>query len=670
MQIFINRVALSRRRIYDAIAMVSIGLGSSLAVLAFKALIDLIHEGLFVKLYGFFSGWGGWTILFLPIIGGAAVGWLRQTLIPAERHHGVAGVMESVALAGGRLPYQRVPLKALASAISIGAGASVGPEDPSVQLGAGLGSFLGQKLKMSPGRTRLLVAMGAGSGIAAAFNAPIAGVFFATELILGELKTSSFGMIVFSSVISAVTTRAVIGQNPAFPIPAYKFNSPIELIFYLILGLLAAIVSVAYIKSIYWAHDWFHNSKIPLWIRPMLVGALLGAVGIFRPEIFGDSYTAIGDILFGRSTIISVLLLLLALKIILTALSLGSGFMGGVFAPSLFLGATLGGAFGLAASKLFPSLIIQPSAFALVGMAAVLAGTVRAPATAIMLLFEMTNDYHILLPLMFAVVVSMYLSRSIHETSVYELSLLRKGIRLQRGRAIDVLEMLRVSEVMRDIPQQVKSGMPLKMVSHLLAETRHHGLPVIGDNGALCGIISLTDIDQAVEKSEKNFELPVSDFCSHKIITAYPDETVRDAMLRMSGHDIGRMPVVSREDETQLIGWLSRANIIHAYELALSRYSAGRHRIEQVQLDALSGAEILELIVTPDSAVDGAFLKDVKWVNDSLVASVQRGRRLMIPHGSTRLQAGDRLALVAEPEDEKALRDLVTKEKKSEEPPQ
>ncbi len=660
MQSFLNRVALSRRRIYDAVAMISIGLGSSLAVLAFKEAISYIHQLLHEGLRGQFTSLGLWAIILPPVIGGILVGFMRHTIIPAERHHGVAGIMESVALAGGRLRYQSVPAKTLAAAISIGSGASVGPEDPSVQIGANLGSFIGQKMKMSDGRLRLLVAMGAASGIAAAFNAPIAGVFFAIELVLGELTTSAFGMVVFSAVISAVTTRAIIGPTPAFPIPAYDFNAPIELVFYLILGILAAIISVIYIKGIYWAHDWFHHSRLPVWLQPVLVGALIGGVGIFYPEVFGDSYEAITEILFGRMTVIHILLILLLLKVILTSLSLGAGFMGGVFAPSLFLGAALGGSLGLIVEQIFPNMVIQPSAFALVGMAAVLAGTVRAPATAIILLFEMTNDYRILLPLMFAVVVSVYLSRSMHEASVYELSLLRKGIRLQRGRDIDVLETLTVKEVMRDVPATVQAHMPLRMASGLMDMARVHGLPVVSNDGALCGVISLSDIDRAIEESESNLDLPSLEFCSQKLAVAYPDETVREAMKRMSGRDIGRVPVVSPDEETRLVGWLSRADIIRAYELALSRRTADRHRVSQVQLGAISGAEVLELVVTAGSAVDGVLLKDINWTGTSLVASIQRGRRLLIPHGTTRLQAGDRLALVAETEDENALRVLVT----------
>jgi CIC family chloride channel protein len=687
--------------------MVSIGLGASLAVLAFKEIIKFVHELLFGKLGSLISNWGAWTVMLMPVIGGLIVGLMRQFLVPVERHHGVAGIMESVALAGGRLRYGRVPLKSIAAAVSIGSGASVGPEDPSVQIGANLGSFIGQKLRLSADRTRLLVAMGAASGIAAAFNAPIAGVFFAIELILGELTTSAFGMVVFSAVISAVTTRAILGPTPAFPIPAYDFHAPVELIFYLILGLLAAVVSVAYIQAIYRAHDWFHHSKLPLWARPALIGALVGAVGIVFPEIFGDSYEAITEILFGRMIVAHILLILLVLKIILTSLSLGSGFMGGVFAPSLFLGAALGGAFGRLADSLFPTLIIQPSAFALVGMAAVRGGggggggpapprggggggargrgggrggaaprgrggggrggggggggpgPPPPPPTAIMLLFEMTNDYRILLPLMFAVVVSVFLSRSIHAPSVYELSLLRKGIRLQRGQDIDVLETLRVREAMRAAPEQVQANMPLRMVSALLEKTRHHGLPVVNDDGSLCGIISLTDIDRAVEQNEKNLDRPAAEFCSRRLVVAYPDETVREALQRMSGRDIGRMPVVEPEDQTRLAGWLNRADIIRAYELALSRRSADRHRVGQVQLGAISGAEVMELIVAPGSPVDGVMLKDIHLPHNSLVASLQRGRRLMIPHGGTRLHAGDRLALVAEAEDREALRQMI-----------
>jgi chloride channel protein, CIC family len=656
---FLDRLPFHNERYYEVMAVLAVGLGGGGLVLLFKAAIHWVQEWFFTDLYGLLQPWGAWTVALLPVTGGVLVGVLRQYFVKQERHHGVAGIMEAVALAGGRLRYKRIPLKSLTAVLSIGSGASLGPEDPSVQIGATTGSFVAQKLRVSEENARVFVAMGAASGIAAAFNAPIAGVFFAVELVLGEFTTTSFGMLVFGAVMSSVLTRAIAGPSPAFAIPAYSLHSPVELIFYLALGLLAAFISVAYIRAIYRAHDWFHHSHLPVWIRPVLVGALIGVTGIWFPQIFGDSYEAIDDILFGRELVVWSLLVLLGLKIVATALSLGAGFMGGVFAPSLFLGAALGGAFGLLVDALFPSLQIVPSAFALVGMAAVLAGTVRAPVTAIMLLFEMTNDYRIILPLMFAVAISLFFSQWLHHESVYELSLARKGIRLQRGRDVDVLETLTVAEMMKPAPAVISNTLPLKAASDHLLKERVHGLPVIGRGGDLCGVLTVEDIGRAIEQNPENARKPVENFCTQKLIVAYPDETINQVLRRMNRYDIGRMPVVKDSNPRKMIGWMNRVDLIRAYDIALAKRTATRHTLAQVRLGAVSGAEVFEYEVASGSVVDGKLLAEVPWPQESLVASIQRGERLIIPHGSTVLEAGDHLAIVARTTDEGAIRALV-----------
>ena len=384
----------SERSLHVASAL-SVGALTSLFVLLFKDVTKWTASGLAIAGEHTFAAYVSWWPLLLPVLGGLVVGFMKQRLIKHEKHHGVAGIMQAVSFAGGRLPYRRIPLKVLAAAISIGSGASVGPEDPSVQIGAGIGSMIGQIFHMSEAHLRVLVATGAASGIATAFNAPIAGVFFAMELVLGEYESGAFGMLVLGAVTSVVVTRGLVGPNPAFPIPQYAFHGAHELPFYLILGLLAAFVSLGYIRALYLSHDWFQESRLSVWVRPVLIGLLLGIVGLYVPQILGDGHETTGEILAGLDMLPKFLLLILVLKLALTALSLGGGFVGGVFAPSLVLGAALGGSFGMIIDHLFPSLTLQPSAFALVGMAAVLAGAVRAPGTAVMLLFEMTNDYRI-----------------------------------------------------------------------------------------------------------------------------------------------------------------------------------------------------------------------------------------------------------------------------------
>lgn len=639
-----------------------VGLTSGAGVWLFKRLIDLAQWLAFDQLVGSLSPLGAWTVVLAPVVGGLCVGLIAYFFIGEERHHGVAGIMESVALAGGRLRYNRIPAKTIAAALSIGSGASVGPEDPSVQIGANLGSLFGQWLKLSDERVRSLVAAGAAGGIAAAFNAPIAGVFFAQEIILGEFSGNTFGVVVLASVISAVFTQAVSGTQPAFPVPAYAFNSAWELPLYMGLGLLAGPVSAIYIRALYLAQDAFHGWQAPRWVKPVVAGLAVGVVGIVLPQILGVGYGTIGDILTGQIPAVQLLLILLVAKLILTPVSIGGGFPGGVFAPSLFLGATLGGAFGLVAQQLFPNLNIAPQAFAMVGMAAVLAGTVHAPLTAIVLLFEMTDNYKIILPLMFAVVVSLLISKRLQNDSVYALGLARKGIRLERGRDMEVLESLNVSEVMQAETDTIPETDLLTAGAEKLVQSRQKGLPVVDGHGALVGILTTQDVDKFQPENEAG-TLTVADTCTHDLLTAYPDESIGAALRRMGTRDIGRLPVVSRENPTQLLGILRRIEVVRAYDVALTKRAAMRHKVQQVRLGAtVSGGVIVEeMRIEPNAPCVGKKLSEVAWPRDSVIATLRRGQETLIPHGDTTLRAGDVLAIVAEREVQPALREILQK---------
>lgn len=632
-----------------------VGLTAGVGIWLFKRLIDLAYLAFFGRLGSFLTEYRSWLIFLVPALGGLVVGLLVHYFIGEERHHGVAGVMEAAALAGGRLRYQRIPAKAVASALSIGSGASVGPEDPSVQIGANLGSMFGQKLHLSDERVRALVAAGAASGIAAAFNAPIAGVFFALEIILGEISGGAFGIVVLASVISAVFTQAVSGPEPAFHVPAYAFNEPWELPLYLGLGLLAGPVAALYIRLLYLAQDTFHQLKFPRWVKPVIAGLIVGLVGIFLPQLFGVGYETIESILNGHLVSFWLLFALLVGKLILTPVSIGGGFPGGVFAPSLFIGSALGAAYAVGLDWLFPNLNVIPGAFAMVGMAAVLAGAVHAPLTAVILLFEMTNDYRIILPLMFAVVVSMVLSQRLVRDSVYTLGLARKGIRLQRGRDVDVLETITVADVMQPAPMTLSETDSLERVAEIFAETRHHGLPVLNAQGELAGILTIQDLSRVQDQDISSMK--VVDVYTSDIITANPDETIGEALRRMGGRDIGRMPVVSSGNTRQMVGWLRRSDLLRAYDVALTKRASQRHRVHQVRLGAISGGNvrISEISIEPGSACDGKKVKEVPWPSNCLVASLRKGRKVIIPNGDTGLSAGNILVVVTEGESEELI---------------
>ena len=621
-----------------------VGLLSGAVVWLFKILITLLRSGLF----GISDTVGSWSVALIPILGGAAVGLLVMRFISNETLHGTASVMQSVALTGGRLRYQKTPVKTQVAGLSLGSGASVGPEDPSVFIGASIGSMFGQVFHLSEDRLRTLVAGGAAAAIAAAFNAPIAGVFFTLEIVLGEIGGSAMGMILVSAVTSAVFTQAVSGSTPAFQIPQYRFNSAWELPLYLGLGLLAGPVSAFYVRLLYKLQDLFNRWRIPAWVKPAAAGAVVGLAGLFLPQIFGDGYETIGSILNRGSFTFSLLFALLVAKLILTPVSIGGGFYGGVFAPSLFLGATLGAAFGLLAEQVFPVLNIEPAAFALVGMAAVLAGAVHAPLTASLLLFEMTADYHIILPLLFSVAVSMLVSQRIQRDSVYAMGLARHGIRLDRGRDVEVLSTITVGEVMRPVPDTLTEGMTLNEASNVLERNRRQGMAVVSPQKELVGMLTLQDIDRALEQDRGGSS--VGEVCTRDLIKTTPDESLAEALQRMSQRDLGRLPVVAPDNPLKLVGILRRVDVIHAYALALTRRTTQRHNEQTSRLDAYTpaGVDVSDIIVEVNSTVDGKRMSEIPFPRESVIASVQRGQKVFIPRGSTHLQAGDVLVVVAE----------------------
>jgi len=632
---FAGRIRNSQTLVFGSSALL-VGLTTGAGVWLFKWLIELVR--------GFaFGSVGGFVVALVPVAGGIIVGLLSQYVIGAEKLHGTAGIMQSVALAGGRLHFEKMPLKTAAAVLSIGAGASVGPEDPSVQIGANLGSMFGQIFRMSDERVRALVAAGTASAIAAAFNAPIAGVFFALEIVMGEIGSSALGMILVAAVTSSVFTQAVSGSQPAFKLPAYAFNSTWELPLYLVLGLLAGPISALYVRLLYKTQDIFGGWHVPGPLKTASAGLVVGVVGYFLPQVFGVGYDTIAEVLNKNDLGIGLLLALLIAKLILTSVSIGGGFFGGVFAPALFIGATLGGAFGLLTASLFPGLGINPAAFALVGMAAVLAGAVHAPLTAVILLFEMTNDYRIILPLMFAVAVSLLISQRIEKDSVYALGLARHGIRLDRGRDVEVMGAITVGEAMHAETETLPETLSLSVAAQALARSRHHGLPVADTEGRLVGILTVQDIERATAET-------VGQACTREVEVAFPDETLNMALRRMSSRDVGRLPVVARDNPRKLLGILRRADVIHAYDIALTRRITQRHQEHAVLLDALTPANVgvSDVAVEIGAPAADKFMKEIPFPRECVVASVRRAGQVFIPRGETLLRASDVLVVVAE----------------------
>jgi chloride channel protein, CIC family len=417
-----------------AIASVIVGIGSAAGVWLFGWLINKTNALYFGIIGQELSVYGAWTIVLVTSLGGLAVGLLARYFIYVhkEKFRGVAEIKRSVALEGGRLNYKTAPARVIAAILSIGSGASVGPEDPAVQIGSNIGSMVGQKFQLTPERIRALTAAGAAGAIAATFNAPLAGMFFAMEVILGGLGGRSFGFLGLAAFASSVFTYEFVRREPAFAVPEYTYQSVWELPLYFVLGILTGPVAAFYSRMIYVMGERFNRWNVPQLVKPVFTGFVLGVVAIWLPEVMGFGYDTIGSVLQGAMPPLIILIGLFVAKLFLTPFCLGGGFFGGVFAPALFIGAMFGAVYGVVVQGFFPGLQLEPSAFSLVGMAAMLAAALHAPITAILVVFELTRNYEIILPLILSTTISLAISQKIERESVYTIGLARSGIQLER----------------------------------------------------------------------------------------------------------------------------------------------------------------------------------------------------------------------------------------------
>ena len=627
-----------------------VGVGAGLGAVLFRWLIRTIRWA------GYDAGlWAdaGWLkVLLVPAVGGLIVGPLVYFWAREAKGHGVPEVMEAVALRGGRIRPRVALVKVLASGVCIGSGGSVGREGPIVQIGSALGSTLGQTLGFSNERIRSLVACGAAGGIAATFNAPIAGAIFAIEVILGRFHALYFGAVVISAVVADVIAQAFTHEVRAFDVPEYALRSPWELLLYTLLGVLAALLSVGFSRGLYFVEDLWDRLRFAEWLKPALGGIVLGAIGILSfqvdgfPRVFGVGYDSISDALLGRLAI-EVTVALLLLKMVATWCTLGSGGSGGIFAPSLFMGAMLGAAFGSLANVAFPAVTAPPGAYALVGMAAFFSGAAHAPVTAILILFEMTGDYRIILPLMLATVVSTLLSTLLSRESIYTLKLSRRGVHLEKGRDVDVLQTVSVREIMTTDFATVPESMLLDELAEEFARRRAQSFPVVDGAGDLAGMVSISDLDRAVA-SESPTGARVADIAtSGEILVAHPEESMGTALRRLGVRDVNRLPVVE-PGSMRPIGVVRRNDIVRAYNYALSRRGQELQRAEELGLGQVENLSLLQVHIRADSPGAGRLVREISLPEECLIVSLRRGDRQSVVRGSTVLEPGDLVTLVAQ----------------------
>ena len=539
-----------------------IGLGGGLGAVGFRWLIEffrwlLLGQG--ADLLGH-----AYLLPIIPAAGGLLVGFMVLRWAREARGHGVPEVMAAAVTEGGRIRPRVVVIKSLASALCIGSGGSVGREGPIVQIGSALGSSVGQLFGFSNGQLRVLLGCGAAAGISATFNAPLAGAVFALEVILGDFRVNTFSPIILSSVVANALTRYLLGNEPAFVVPAYELVGVHELAGCAGLAVLAALLAVAFTRFLYLLEDGFDGLSINEYAKPVIGGALVGVIGIFLPQVFGVGYEAITAVLLNQ-TGLSLALLLLVAKFAATSLTLGSGGSGGIFAPSLFLGSMLGGAYGQVFHAIFPHAAAQPGAYALVGMGAVVAGTTHAPLTAMLILFELTDDYHIILPLMLATIISTLVAKRIYKESIYTLKLSRRGLRLSQGIDVSVLESIGVSEVMDREFDFVRMETPFGEIVSMLKNGDHTDFPVVDRGGALRGVVSFSDIRSVMTDTDLYSLLVAADTVNGDSPALREAASLSEALAGFAESDVDNIPVIQDLENRKLVGVLKRSDMMSRY---------------------------------------------------------------------------------------------------------
>ena len=646
----------------DSLVMIAtsliVGIATGLSAVAFVWLLSQISDGarwLQVQLGGFVG------LLVGMAVAGLLVGLIVNHWSVEARGSGIPEVMAAVALKNGRIRSRVAPIKMLASSITIGAGGSAGREGPIVQVGSSLGSTLGKLLHFSGERVQTLVACGAAAGVAATFNAPIAGSLFALEVILGKFTVRYFGAVVISSVAAGIVGRAFLGEQPAFIVPAYPFQ-PGELPIYVMLGIFSAVVAVLFVKVLFRAEGLLERWALhPAWKAAFgMVMTALVALPLAGRTVLGSGLEFIGDAIADDFSLsLSLMAALLILKLIATVFTLGTGNSGGVFAPSLFMGAILGGMVGSVAHSIWPDVAINPGAYAIVGMAAVFSGAARAPITAVLIVFEMSNDYKLILPLMLATVLSTLLAEMMFTESIYTLKLKLRGINWSRGRDQDLLQSVMMRDAMTKSPQVVEVGLPVQKLGQLLRESHHHSFPVLDENGRLSGMVSLSDYERAVPSP--NFaSLIVKDIATMgPLLTVYDDEPLSDAVQRLALRSVNKLPVVTRQFPDKVIGVIRREDVVKAYNLARARRNQGEVDENLVTIKPIDPQmRLVTFAITKGCPSLDKRIIDIgrQLPYESIIVSIQRQGTMLIPHGDTTLQTGDKVNVLVRSVDEDHLR--------------
>jgi H+/Cl- antiporter ClcA len=559
-----------------------------LAGLIAYVLYDLI--GLFTNL-AYYHEWsfhfrspentplGAWIIL-TPLVGGLIVGFMAKYGSDKIKGHGIPEAMEAVLTSRSRIEAKVAILKPLSAAIAIGTGGPFGAEGPIIQTGGAVGSLIGQIVSTTAAERKVLLACGAGAGMAATFNTPIAGVILAIELLLFEFRSRSFIPLVIACTLATSVRAVLLGQRSMFAMANVDFDVLRGLPFYLVLGLICGAAAIGFTKTLYWVEDQFGRLPInDLW-HPAIGALGLGVIGYFVPRVLGVGYDTISDIL-NNNLALKLLILIAVFKALALVISLGSGTSGGLLAPMFMSSAALGGVFAMVMNWIFPSAHLSPGAYALVAMAAVFGAASRATFAFIVFAFEITRDYNAILPLMLGCVIADLIALRYLPSSIMTEKLARRGLSVPEEYEAGALKVVRVGEVMRKDIQPIPTDMTVGELDGRMARGQPglnltQGLPIATSDGKLLGIVTQGDLLRALEADPQG-KISVVEAGTRNPIIAYPDEVVFDALFRTLQNNVGRLPVVSRENPDQMVGYLNRSSILSAWTRQMEEEGLREH---------------------------------------------------------------------------------------------
>ncbi|MFC6856208.1 chloride channel protein [Marivibrio halodurans] len=505
-----------------------------------------------------------WWILLAPAGGGLIVGLFLRFFSPERRALGVADVIEASALRGGRMSLNSGLRGFFISVITIGSGGSAGREGPVVHFAAALSAKTARLLHLDRSLGQTLLGCGVAAGVAASFNAPIAGVFFALEVVTGNYALGAFAPVVIASVTGTIVSRAYFGDFPAFVLPPHEISSVLEFPAFALLGAMSAVIAMSFV----WATDVVRRTQtrldLPVWLRPCVAGLCVGAIGLMFPQVMGVGYEATDQAL-KEELALNLLIVLIVLKTAATAITLGSGFGGGVFSPSLFLGAMLGGAFGVVATEIFPHLSSGHGAYTLVGMGAVAGAVLGAPISTILIVFEMTGDYELTIAVMIATVIASQIMATVFRSGFFGWQLAERGVNLAGGREGRVLRETKVRGVMKQDYVTVQPAATLQDVRVKLQQTTYAEVFVVDEEGILVGTVTLIDLAGDAFDRSHDAEVRVIDVCRRDPPTALQDDDLEEAMWFLEGCGEEHVAVIDSPDGEKLVGVLHERDVLALY---------------------------------------------------------------------------------------------------------